>query len=95
MLDRIKKRRHSNGTGLRYWGVGRAAQADRSRRLRDELPANGTKSGYRCWTFRAKSKMSLAFARKDLLTYRGSMNSVHGPTTRNGLVGSDCSQLPA
>lgn len=41
MLDRAKKRRHSNGTGLRYWGMGRAAQADRSRRLRDELLANG------------------------------------------------------
>ncbi|MGO2533419.1 hypothetical protein [Arthrobacter rhombi] len=41
MLDRVKKRRHSNGSGLRYWGVGRAAQADRSRRLRDEILANG------------------------------------------------------
>ncbi|GAA3326668.1 hypothetical protein [Paeniglutamicibacter sulfureus] len=41
MLGRIKKRRHSNGTGLRYWGVGRVAQSDRSRRLRDELLANG------------------------------------------------------
>lgn len=41
MLDRIKKMRHSNGSGLRYWGIGRDAQADRSRRLRDELLANG------------------------------------------------------
>lgn len=41
MLDRLKKMRHSNGSGLRYWGVGRAAQADRSRRLRDEILANG------------------------------------------------------
>lgn len=41
MLDRTKKMRHSNGSGLRYWGVGRAAQADRSRRLRDEILANG------------------------------------------------------
>lgn len=41
MLDRIKKRRDSNGSGLRYWGMGRAAQADRSRRLRDELMAHG------------------------------------------------------
>ena len=41
MLDRIKKRRDSNGSGLRYWGMGRAAQAARSRRLRDELMAHG------------------------------------------------------
>ncbi|MDO5745276.1 MAG: hypothetical protein Q4P23_12490 [Micrococcaceae bacterium] len=41
MLDRIKKMRHSNGTGLRYWGVGRAAQSDRSRRLREELLGHG------------------------------------------------------
>lgn len=41
MLDRIKKMRHSNGSGLRYWGIGRVAQADRSRRLRDELLAYG------------------------------------------------------
>lgn len=34
MLDRSEKMRHSNGTGLHYRGVGRATQADRSRRLR-------------------------------------------------------------
>lgn len=41
MLDRLKKMRHSNGTGLRYWGTGRSAQVSRSRRLREELLANG------------------------------------------------------
>lgn len=41
MLDRLWKSRDSNGSGLRYWGVGRAAQAARSRRLRDELLTNG------------------------------------------------------
>lgn len=41
MLDRSRKLRHSNGSGLRYWGMGRAAQADRSRRLRGELLVNG------------------------------------------------------
>jgi hypothetical protein len=41
MVNRTKKRRLSNGTGLRYWGVGRAAQADRPRRLPEELLANG------------------------------------------------------
>lgn len=41
MIDRLRKSRDGNGSGLRYWGVGRAAQADRSRRLRTEILANG------------------------------------------------------
>lgn len=41
MLDRLSKGRDSNGSGLRYWGVGRAAQADRLRRLREEILTNG------------------------------------------------------
>lgn len=48
MLDRLKKIRHSNGSGLRYWGVGRSAQAvdragDETRSWKMDGDANGSR----------------------------------------------------
>lgn len=41
MVDRQRKRRASNGSGLRFRGLPRAAMAARSRALRDELLEHG------------------------------------------------------
>lgn len=41
MIDRQRKRRASNGSGLRFRGLPRAAMAARSRTLRDDLLAHG------------------------------------------------------
>lgn len=41
MIDRERKRRASNGTGLRFRGLGRAAMTARSRALRQELLDHG------------------------------------------------------